>query len=162
MAPPLDDDTHDLIDALLQQGFEYKHIAREAKCSIRTVQKKSRSRRQQHHFTMPYQRPHVGRPSCVTSPIRTAFANQLIETLDLYRREMARFFHSEFGARISERSIGRLLRRMDWTRKTIHRIAQQRDADNRDFYLHRIAQYKSYQLVFVDESGCDGRDTHRH
>jgi transposase len=46
---------------------------------------------------------------------------------------------------------------MGWTRKTIHRIAQQRNADPRDYYLHRISKYKSYQLLFVDESGCDGR-----
>jgi hypothetical protein len=46
------------------------------------------------------------------------------------------------------------------TGTTIHRIAKQRDADLRDHYLHRISQYKSYQLVFVDESGCNGRAGH--
>jgi len=74
---------------------------------------------------------------------------------------MADFLFQKFGRRISERSIGRTLRSMGWTRKTIRRIAQQRDADLRDHYLHRISQYKSYQLIFVDESGCDKRAGYR-
>jgi len=56
------------------------------------------------------------------------------------------FLYCRFRERISERSIGRTLRSIGWTRTTIHRIAQQRDADLRDHYLHRISQYKSYQL----------------
>ena len=67
---------------------------------------------------------------------------------------MADFFYRRFGKRISERLVGRILRSIRWTRTTIHRIAQQQDADLRDHYLHRISKYKSYQLVFVDESGC--------
>jgi transposase len=51
---------------------------------------------------------------------------------------------------------------MGWTRTTIHCIVQQQDADLQDHYLYRISQYKSYQLVFVDESGCDGRAGYRH
>jgi transposase len=74
---------------------------------------------------------------------------------------MADFLYCRFRKRISERSIGRTLRSIGWTRTTIHRIAQRRDADLRDHYLHRISQYNSYQLVFVDESGCDGRAGHR-
>jgi transposase len=80
---------------------------------------------------------------------------------DMYRFEMADFLYRKFGERISERSIGRTLRSMDWTRKTIRRIAKQRDADLREYYLHRISQYKSYQHVFVDESGCDRRAGYR-
>jgi hypothetical protein len=74
---------------------------------------------------------------------------------------MADFLYHKFGQRISERSIGRTLWSIGWTRKTIYRIAQQRDTDLRDFYLHRISKYESYQLIFVDESGCDRRAGYR-
>jgi len=74
---------------------------------------------------------------------------------------MADFLYRRFRKRISERSIGRILRSISWTRTTIHRIAQQRNANLRDHYLHRISQYKPYQLVFVDKSGWDGRAGHR-
>lgn len=36
-------------------------------------------------------------------------------------------------------------------------IAQQRDADLQDHYLYKISQYNFYQLIFVDEPGCDRR-----
>jgi hypothetical protein len=124
---------------------------------VRAVQ---RIQRQQ--IEMPTPRTNrVGRRSCITPPMRKALCDILIEQPYLYRCEMAEFLYRRFRKRISERSIGRTLRSIRWTRKTIHHIAQQRDADLRDHYLHRISQYKSYQLVFVDESGCDGRAGHR-
>jgi hypothetical protein len=51
--------------------------------------------------------------------------NKLINKPYLYRCEMSDFFYRKFRQRVSERSIGRLLRSKGWTRKTIHRIAQQ-------------------------------------
>ena len=159
MAPQLDAAQHILIKTLLTKGFETKLIASEASCSVRAVQR-IRLKRQQ--FEMPTPRTNrVGRRSCITSPMQKALCDILIEQPYLYRCEMADFLYRRFRKRISERSIGRTLRSIGWTRTTIHRIAQQRDADLRDHYLHRISQYKSYQLVFVDESGCDGRAGHR-
>jgi hypothetical protein len=93
--------------------------------------------------------------------ILQALCDKLIEQPYLYRCEMADFLYRRFRTRVSERSIGRTLRSIGWTRKTVHRIAQQRDANLRDYYLYRISKYESYQLVFVDESGCDRRAGHR-
>ena len=152
MAPQLDAAQHILIKALLKEEFETKLIASEALHSMRAVQR-IRLKRQQ--FEMPTLRTNrVGRRSCITSHMQKALCDVL------YRCEMADFIYSRFCKRISERSIGRTLRSIGWTRTTIHSIAQQRDADLRDHYLHRISQYKSYQLVFIDESGCDGRAGH--
>lgn len=36
-------------------------------------------------------------------------------------------------------------------------MASGRNADLRDFYLHNLSSFFSYQLVYVDESGCDKR-----
>jgi hypothetical protein len=104
---------------------------------------------------------HVGRRSCITSPMQKAFFDKLTEQPCLYRCEMADFFYYRFRKRILERSIGRTLRKIGWTRTTIHYITQQRDANLRDHYLYRISQYKSHQLVFINESGCDGRAGYR-
>jgi hypothetical protein len=97
----------------------------------------------------------VGRRRCITSPIEKALCDVLIEQPYLYRCEMADFLYRRFRKRISERSISRTRRSISWMRTTIRRIAQQRDADLRDHYLHRILQYSSDQFLFVDESGCD-------
>ncbi|KAF6783011.1 hypothetical protein CSOJ01_15943 [Colletotrichum sojae] len=103
----------------------------------------------------------VGRRSRMTTRMQKALCDELTKQPSMYRCEMADFLHCNFGIRISERSIGRTLQSIGWTRKTIRRIAQQRDDDLRDHYLHRISQYQSYQLVFVDESGCDRRAGYR-
>jgi hypothetical protein len=104
---------------------------------------------------------HVGRRSYITSPMKKALFDTLTKQPYLYRCEMADFLYRRFRRNISERLAGRILRSTGWTRTTIHRITQQRHADLRDHYLHRISQYKSYQLVFVDESSCDGRAGYR-
>jgi hypothetical protein len=159
MAPQLDAAQHILIETLLNKGFETKLIASEASCSVRAVQ---RIRRKRQLFEMPIPRTnHVGRRSCITSPMQKAFFDKLTEQPCLYRCEMADFFYYRFRKRILERSIGRTLRKLGWTRTTIHYITQQRDANLRDHYLYRISQYKSHQLVFINESGCDGRAGYR-
>ena len=157
MAPQLDTAQHILIETLLNKGFETKLIASEASCSVRAVQ---RIRLKQ--FEMPTPRTNrVGRRSCITSPMQKALCDILTEKLYLYRCEMADLLYRRFRKRISDRSIGRTLRSIGWTRTTIHYITQQRDANLRDHYLYRISQYKSHQLVFINESGCDGRAGYR-
>jgi hypothetical protein len=111
---------------------------------------------------MPTYRPRYCERRSGPNLVKKTFFDTLTEQPYLYQCEMADFLYRRFRKRISERSIGRILRTMGWTRTTIHRIAQQRDADLRDHYLHRISQYKSYQLVFVNESGCDRRAGYRH
>jgi hypothetical protein len=160
MAPQLDAAQHILIEALLNQGFENKLIASEASCSVCTVQRLHRKRELFEMPTTPRTK-RVGRRSCITSPMQKTLFDGLTKQSYLYRCEMADFLYRRFRKRISERSIGRILRTMGWRRKTIHHIAQQRDADLRDHYLHKIPQHNSYQLVFVDESGCDGRAGYR-
>lgn len=160
MPPQLNAAQHILINALLKEGFDTKLIATEASCSVRAVQR-IRLKRQLSEMPNPQRSKTVGRRSRITLPMQEALCDMLIKQPYLYRCEMADFFYRRFRKRISERSIGRTLRSIGWTRKTIRRIARQRDADLRDHYLHRISKYKSNQLVFVDESGCDGRAGHR-
>ena len=159
MAPPLDAAQYILIETLLKEGFENKLIASKATCSIRAVQ---RIRLGRNHNEIPTPSiNHVGRRSCITSPMKKALFNTLTEQPYLYRCEMADLLYRRYYRKISEQSISRILRSTGWTRTTIRRIAQQRDTDLRDHYLHRISKYKSYQLVFVDKSGCDRRARYR-
>jgi hypothetical protein len=84
----------------------------------------------------------VGRHSRITPAIEKAPCDILIEQPYLYRYEMADFLYRKFRKRVSERSIGRFLRSIGWTRTMIHRIAQQREGGrkaslgvSRQFYL---------------------------
>jgi hypothetical protein len=44
-----------------------------------------------------------------------------------------------------------------WSRKQTRRVAQERNADLRDFHHRRLSEFSSYHLDYVDESGCDKR-----
>lgn len=68
---------------------------------------------------------------------------------------MAVSLWDEFDVLVSPSSISRALRSINWSKKTARRVAQERNPDLRDFYLHNLSAFRSYHLVFVDESGCD-------
>lgn len=64
---------------------------------------------------------------------------------------------NEFEILVTTRSIGRALKGVGWSKKAVRRIAQERNADLRDIYLHNLSEFRSYHLVYIDESGCDRR-----
>ena len=70
---------------------------------------------------------------------------------------MVVFLWDEFEVVVTAMSISRALRSTGWSKKVTRSVAKQRNADLRDFYLHNLSAFPSYQLVYVDESGCDQR-----
>ncbi|KAH5023931.1 hypothetical protein HBI24_178610 [Parastagonospora nodorum] len=68
-----------------------------------------------------------------------AFINLLAE-LVLYQDEMARFVRNTFGIGVSQASV-----------------ARKQNADLQSYYFHKVSQFCSYQLVFIDKSSCDKR-----
>jgi transposase len=159
MAPQLDVACRNLVESMLKLGCNNKKIALNASCSIRAVQR-IRQEGEASYFPNAPRNP-VGRRSRITPSMQKALCEILTECPDMYRGELVDFVFEKFGQKVSERSIGRALRSIGWTRTTIRRIAQQRDEDLRDYYLHRISDFKSYHLIFVDESGCDRRAGYR-
>jgi hypothetical protein len=73
---------------------------------------------------------------------------------------MVSFISTEFNVDVSESTITRALKAQKWSRKTIRRVAIQRNSSLRDFYHYRLKleDCRSYQLIFIDESGVDKRD----
>ncbi|KAH3912020.1 hypothetical protein HBH56_120590 [Parastagonospora nodorum] len=68
-----------------------------------------------------------------------AFINLLAEP-GLYQDEMARFVRNTFGIGVSQASV-----------------ARKQNADLQSYYFHKVSQFCSYQLVFIDKSSCDKR-----
>lgn len=69
--------------------------------------------------------------------VNEALCKKLVKQPYICQFEMSDFLYATFGKGVSERSIARTLRSIGWTMKVIRRIAQQRNADLRDYYLHR-------------------------
>jgi transposase len=153
MAPYLSAARRSLVKALLTKKLGNSIIATAAGCSRRTVQR-IRSEKEP-NAAPPVERQPVGRPSKIT-PHMCAALRELVDIWPLWEQgEIQEYFKDKFDVNVSKRSIGRTLRSMNMTRKVSRRIAQQQDPDLRDYYLHRISKYKSWQLIFIDESGCD-------
>lgn len=98
-----------------------------------------------------------GRPRVITPIMLKALCDHLLEKLDLYLDEMGEFLYGEFDFLVFTYTISRALRLRGWTEKVARRVAQERNADLRDHYLHQLSDLRSYHLVYVDESGCDKR-----
>lgn len=133
--------------------FTANQIARVAECSFRTVYG-SRNRAK---ATRRASSQGVGRPRTVTPRMIDALREHLRDQPTLYLDEMVRFLWNKFGVFVTTYSVGRALKSIGWTKKTVRRVAQGRNDDLRDLHIHNMAGIRSWQLVFVDESGCDQR-----
>lgn len=89
-------------------------------------------------------------------PCSKLFVNILWRS-QLYTKTRWPFLWDEFGKHVTIRSISRALVSMGWSKKVARQIAKERNEYSRDFYLHNLSAFRSYHLVFVDESGCDKR-----
>jgi hypothetical protein len=87
----------------------------------------------------------------------SALLERLIEKPKLYQDEMVVFLYDKFDVLVTTSSISRALASAGWSKKAARRIAKERNADLRDFYLHNLSEFRSYHLVYIDEFGCDNR-----
>jgi hypothetical protein len=86
-----------------------------------------------------------------------ALCDHLIEKPALSLDDVVVFLWDEFALQAMKLSISRALKSKGWSKKTAWVKAQQRNLDLRDEYHHFISDFKSYHLVYVDESGRDKR-----
>jgi transposase len=84
-----------------------------------------------------------------------ALLDHLLAKPELYQDEMAIYLYDLFDVLITTSTISRALASAGWSKKVSRRIAQEQNADLRDFYLHKLSDFRSYHLVYIDESGCD-------
>jgi Winged helix-turn helix len=68
---------------------------------------------------------------------------------------MSIFLYDEFDVLVTTSSISRALALAGWSKKAARRVAKERNADLRDFYLYNLLVFRSYHLVYIDESGSD-------
>lgn len=67
------------------------------------------------------------------------------------------FLWNKFKVLVTTYSIGRALKSIRQSKKTVRYIAQGRNTDLRDLYIHNTTDICSQQFVYMDESGCDTR-----
>ena len=78
-----------------------------------------------------------------------------------YLREICMDLLVKTGTTISESAICRFLLRNNFSRKTLHNVAKQRNEELRSSFVCDCEIYSPKMMVFVDETGCDNRDSMR-
>jgi DDE superfamily endonuclease len=58
---------------------------------------------------------------------------------------------------VSTSTSSRALKSVGWSKKTCRRVVQCHNTDLRDYYMYQLPSFWSYQLVYVNESGCNKR-----
>ncbi|KAJ5340390.1 hypothetical protein N7541_009514 [Penicillium brevicompactum] len=156
MAPNLAPSKHELIYDMIHSGERsITKMALAAGCNKSTIWRISSNIRMFGTVKAPPIKG--GRPRSITPLILEALCDHLIEKPALYLDEMVIFLWDEFALQATKSSISRALKSKGWSKKTARVKARERNLDLRDEYHRFISDFKSYHLVYVDESGCDKR-----
>ena len=79
----------------------------------------------------------------------------------IYLSEIQAKLFSKFGLHISESTICRSLKYMDCTRQVMRRVPLQRSDSKRAKFMAEVSAYDPAMLIWIDETGCDRRNTLR-
>lgn len=155
MAPHLAKWQHDQIQHMVNAGFGDVAIKKAVVCSRNAVSHIRQNLLKFGRTTEPQR--NRGRRRSLTPAMRRALLEYLRIWPDRYLDELAIYLADDFDELVSVSTISRELKRAGLSKKKNRQIAQQRDPDLRDLYLHNISPMEPRHLVFVDESGCDPR-----
>lgn len=97
----------------------------------------------------------------ITTYMQNALQDQLKDKSCVDRKEIASYLQDEFDVEVSVSSVIRTMQSMGWSEKITRRVAKQRNSVLRHLYHYKLSKYKSYHLVFIDESGCDSLTAQR-
>jgi transposase len=159
MAPNLAVATHELTESVIKsklqgdRGPTDEQTARIARCSARTIRRHRRNVLLYGSTKAPSNG--AGRHKSVKPPMRSALHDKLAIKPSMRLKDMVTFLSGEFEVELSRHSIRRELRHGTWSKKVTQNVAQERNADLRDDYMHEVSSFRSDQLVFLDESGLD-------
>ncbi|KLP02004.1 uncharacterized protein FFB20_15262 [Fusarium fujikuroi] len=155
MAPRLTSEKKDQIRTMLFEGRSISEIAEAIPCSERAVYRTQATIRRFGAATAPTNR--AGPDPKITPLMRDILCRELVKEPDMLRREMVTFLRRRFDVDVSPTRITRTLQTLQWTRKNTRRVARQRNPQLRHYYHYRLklGGYRSYHLVFLDESGLD-------
>jgi transposase len=158
MAPKLSAAKHEILRRLITNGLLTDEDIHEAvPCSVRSVEKARHNLRRVGTTTAPGSRG--GRPRVTDTPTIKTLLERLKEEDDLNLDEQAYFLWKRDRVRRSKPTISRALKLAGWTDKKHREIAEQRNEDLRDGYRYALASSSvhSWQVIYIDESGCDER-----
>jgi transposase len=162
MTPALSEDLkHRIIHWYYIERMTMQEISTLALCSVGAVYKVIRNYQDFGEVNNPFS-CRVGRPKLLTDDDIT-FINALVEANpSIYLDEIQQKLYDIRSVDISLPTLSRTLRRLNFTRKMVTKMAAERDDELRAVWEGMMAQYTDPELfVAVDESAVDDRTGQR-
>lgn len=132
-------------------------MANLAKCSERSITNTRKNIRLFGSPNSPTITP--GPPPSITPVTLEVFCDHLAEIPGLYVEEMGNFLWDEFKVSPSSSSVQRALSRAGWTKKMARQKAKEQNPRLRDFYQHKLSEFRSYHCVsLMNPDVIDGWD----
>ena len=102
-----------------------------------------------------------GRPTKLTQFDEFLILENILQRPSTYLQELVQDMRKITGTEVDPSTICRFLKKNNFSRKKLQRIAQQQNAELRSQFVSDCSVYKPEQLVFIDETGTDRRDCMR-
>ena len=105
-----------------------------------------------HGSIRPESQAPAGRRYCLTVADEKAILDKLQKSCWMYLDELAEWLRLERDVDVSISTVSRLLKRNNWTRKTLQIGSNQQNSVLRQDYFLEMRNYAADQLIFIDES----------
>lgn len=102
-----------------------------------------------------------GPPKLLGSYEELIILRMILDFPGIYLHEIQQKFLEKFGVSISAATFCRTLKRMGCTRQVIRHVATQQSEELRARFMAEVSVYDPAMLLWIDESGCDRRDSIR-
>ena len=90
-----------------------------------------------------------------------ALLRLIAENTGIYLHELQDKLHDLYGVTVSVPTICKTLRRMGCCRRVIRHVAIQQSEEQRARFMADISAYDPAMIIWIDESGCDRRNSMR-
>lgn len=146
----------------LREKIPYKQIQERFQCSATTISNVKKCLNSYGTVLEMHPKKRSGRPPTLTMNDKLFVRDVYAKYPVIFVEEVVRMVEEVLLVPdVSRYTIGRVLKELNYTRKTVSRAAKQQDELLRSAYLLNVAQYKPDQLVFLDESAFNEHTTFR-
>ena len=85
----------------------------------------------------------------------------ILDRPGIYLHEVQSEWVARFGVDVSVPTLCKTLRHMGCTSQVMQHVALQQSEEERAHFMARVSVYDPFMLIWLDESGCDGRNSRR-
>jgi transposase len=149
------------IHRFIELGWKPQAIADREGCSLSMIYKMEQTILTYGTLRKPIQGK-LGRPLKVSREDEEALFDEMVRSGWMYQDEIAYWLMVERGVFISQPTISRMIKRNQWSARSIRPFSINRNEELREYYRRDMEGYAAEDLVFLDESLFNEKTGWRH